>query len=113
MRDQLGTIRVPTQVVAGALDDVAPPSMAGEVAAGITSGGGTATAVSLEGVAHLAPFEAPGHVAELLQGPHHLDRDPGSGSMTLSETGRPNSTGPNATVWSSPARPARRSTTAA
>jgi len=68
VRDQLGTIRVPTQVVAGALDDVAPPSMAEEVAAGITSGGGTATAVSLEGVAHLAPFEAPGHVAELLKG---------------------------------------------
>ena len=68
VRDQLGTIRVPTQVVAGALDAVAPPSMAEEVAAGITSGGGTATAVSLEGVAHLAPFEAPGHIAELLKG---------------------------------------------
>ncbi|MFF2242610.1 alpha/beta fold hydrolase [Arthrobacter sp. NPDC058130] len=67
VRDQLGTIRVPTQVVAGVLDAVAPPSMAQEVAAGITSGGGTATAVSLEGVAHLAPFEAPGHIAELLK----------------------------------------------
>ncbi|SFT87485.1 alpha/beta fold hydrolase [Arthrobacter sp. ov118] len=67
VRDQLGTIQVPTQVVAGVLDSVAPPSMAEEVAAGITSGGGTATAVSLEGVAHLAPFEAPGHVAELLK----------------------------------------------
>jgi 3-oxoadipate enol-lactonase/3-oxoadipate enol-lactonase/4-carboxymuconolactone decarboxylase len=68
VRDQLGTIRVPTQVVAGALDAVATPSMAEEVAAGIASGGGTATAVSLEGVAHLAPFEAPGHIAELLKG---------------------------------------------
>ena len=68
VRDQLGTIRVPTQVVAGALDAVAPPSMAEEVAAGIAAGGGTATAVSLEGVAHLAPFEAPGHIAELLKG---------------------------------------------
>jgi pimeloyl-ACP methyl ester carboxylesterase len=67
VRDQLGTIRVPTQVIAGALDTVAPPSMAEEVAAGITAGGGTATAVTLEGVAHLAPFEAPGHVAELLK----------------------------------------------
>jgi 3-oxoadipate enol-lactonase len=67
VRDQLGTIQVPTQVVAGVLDSVAPPSMAEEVAAGITSGGGTATAVSLEGVGHLAPFEAPGHVAELLK----------------------------------------------
>ncbi|AXJ09260.1 alpha/beta fold hydrolase [Arthrobacter sp. PM3] len=68
VRDQLGTIRVPTQVIAGVLDSVAPPAMAEEVAAGITAGGGTATAVSLEGVAHLAPFEAPGHVAELLKG---------------------------------------------
>ena len=68
VRDQLGTIRVPTQVIAGVLDSVAPPAMAEEVAGGITAGGGTATAVSLEGVAHLAPFEAPGHVAELLKG---------------------------------------------
>jgi 3-oxoadipate enol-lactonase/3-oxoadipate enol-lactonase/4-carboxymuconolactone decarboxylase len=42
--------------------------MAEGVAGGIASGGGTATAVSLEGVAHLAPFEAPGHMAELLKG---------------------------------------------
>ncbi|HCN21391.1 MAG TPA: alpha/beta hydrolase, partial [Arthrobacter bacterium] len=32
-----------------------------------TAGGGTANAVSLEGVAHLAPAEAPAHVAELLR----------------------------------------------
>ncbi|HCN23189.1 MAG TPA: alpha/beta hydrolase, partial [Arthrobacter bacterium] len=38
-----------------------------EVAAGITAGGGTANAVTLGGVAHLAPFEAPAHVAELLR----------------------------------------------
>ncbi|MFF2031625.1 alpha/beta fold hydrolase [Arthrobacter sp. NPDC058192] len=67
VRDQLGTIRVPTQVIAGVLDSVATPTMAEEVAAGITSGGGTATALSLEGVAHLAPFEAPGHIADLLK----------------------------------------------
>jgi 3-oxoadipate enol-lactonase len=68
VRDELGTIRVPTQVIAGALDGVAPPSMAEEVAAGITAGGGTATAVTLEGVAHLAPAEAPAHLAELMRG---------------------------------------------
>jgi 3-oxoadipate enol-lactonase len=67
VRDQLGTIRVPTQAIAGALDSAAPPAMAEEVAAGITSGGGTATALTLEGVAHLAPFEAPGHIADLLK----------------------------------------------
>ncbi|WP_458780262.1 alpha/beta fold hydrolase [Arthrobacter sp. D3-16] len=68
VRGELGSIRVPTQVIAGALDGVAPPSLAEEVAAGITAGGGTATAVTLEGVAHLAPAEAPAHVAELMLG---------------------------------------------
>ena len=67
VRDQLGSITVPTQVVAGALDGVAPPSLAEEVAAGITAGGGTASAATLGGVAHLAPAEAPGHVAELMR----------------------------------------------
>lgn len=67
VRSDLGSIRVPTQVIAGVLDGVAPPSMAEEVAAGITAGGGTATAVSLEGVAHLAPAEAPAHVADLMR----------------------------------------------
>jgi 3-oxoadipate enol-lactonase len=68
VRDELGSIGVPTQAVAGAEDTVAPPSFAAEVAAGITAGGGTASAVTLEGVAHLAPAEAPAHVAELLKG---------------------------------------------
>ena len=68
VRAELGSIGVPTQVIAGALDGVAPPSMAEEVAAGITAGGGTATAVTLEGVAHLAPAEAPAHTAELMRG---------------------------------------------
>jgi 3-oxoadipate enol-lactonase/3-oxoadipate enol-lactonase/4-carboxymuconolactone decarboxylase len=54
--------------LAGAEDSVAPPSFAAEVAKGITAGGGTASAVTLEGVAHLAPAEAPAHVAELLKG---------------------------------------------
>ncbi|HEY3576019.1 MAG TPA: alpha/beta fold hydrolase [Arthrobacter sp.] len=67
VRDQLGSISVPTQAVAGAHDAVAPPTFAEEVAAGITAGGGTASAVTLEGVAHLAPAEAPAHVAELMR----------------------------------------------
>lgn len=67
VRSELGSIRVPTQVIAGAVDGVATPAMADEVAAGITAGGGTATAVTLEGVAHLAPAEAPAHVADLMR----------------------------------------------
>jgi 3-oxoadipate enol-lactonase len=68
VRAELGSIRVPTQAVAGAEDSVAPPSFAQEIVEGITAGGGTANAVTLQGVAHLAPFEAPAHVAELLRG---------------------------------------------
>jgi 3-oxoadipate enol-lactonase len=41
--------------------------MADEVAAGITAGGGTATAVTIEGISHLAPAEAPAHVADLMR----------------------------------------------
>jgi 3-oxoadipate enol-lactonase len=67
VRAELGSISVPTQAVAGVADTVVPPSFAEEIAAGITAGGGTANAVSLEGVAHLAPAEAPAHVAELLR----------------------------------------------
>ncbi|QCB96112.1 alpha/beta fold hydrolase [Arthrobacter sp. PAMC25564] len=67
VREELGSIRVPTQAIAGVEDTVAPPSFAEEIVEGITAGGGTASAVSLEGVAHLAPFEAPGHVADLLR----------------------------------------------
>ncbi|MET3919474.1 alpha/beta fold hydrolase [Arthrobacter sp. UYEF20] len=67
VRNHLGSISVPTQAVAGAEDTVATPAFAEEIAEGITAGGGTASAVTLEGVAHLAPFEAPAHVAELLR----------------------------------------------
>ncbi len=67
VRSELGAIRVPTQALAGAEDTVAPPSFAAEIADGITAGGGTANAATLEGVSHLAPFEAPGHVADLLR----------------------------------------------
>ncbi len=67
VRNELGSIRVPTQVIAGALDAVATPAMAEEVAAGITAGGGTATAVTIEGISHLAPAEAPAHVADLMR----------------------------------------------
>jgi 3-oxoadipate enol-lactonase len=67
VRAELGSISVPTQAVAGAEDSVAPPSFAEEIAEGITAGGGTASAVTLGGVAHMAPAEAPAHVADLLR----------------------------------------------
>jgi 3-oxoadipate enol-lactonase len=67
VRAELGSIRVPTQAIAGAQDEVAPPSSAQEIAEAITAGGGIANAATLEGVAHLAPAEAPAHVAELVR----------------------------------------------
>jgi 3-oxoadipate enol-lactonase len=67
VRQELGSITVPTQIIAGALDGVATPAMAEEVAAGITAQGGTATAVTVEGISHLAPAEAPAHVADLMR----------------------------------------------
>ncbi|MBO1267761.1 alpha/beta fold hydrolase [Arthrobacter cavernae] len=67
VRGQLAGITVPTQAIAGVEDTVAPPSFAEEVAAGINAGGGSAVAVALDGVAHLAPAEAPAVVAELMR----------------------------------------------
>ncbi|MBO1267792.1 alpha/beta fold hydrolase [Arthrobacter cavernae] len=67
VRGQLGGITVPTQALAGVEDTVAPPSFAEEVAEGINAGGGSAVAVALDGVAHLAPAEAPAAVAGLMR----------------------------------------------
>jgi len=67
VRDQLGSITVPTQVIAGEEDQVAPPSMAEELVNSIVAGGGTAEAVTLDGVGHLAPAEAPKVVASLMR----------------------------------------------
>jgi len=46
---------------------VAPPSFAEEVAKGIITGGGKTTAAALKGVAHLAPAEAPGLLADIMR----------------------------------------------
>ncbi|WP_461164223.1 alpha/beta fold hydrolase [Arthrobacter sp. R4-81] len=67
VRDELGSVQVPTLAAAGVEDGVAPPSFAEEVVAGIRAGGGSARLVALDGVAHLAPAEAPVRVAKLLQ----------------------------------------------
>ncbi|GAA2861715.1 alpha/beta fold hydrolase [Paenarthrobacter ilicis] len=67
VREQLGSITVPTQVIAGVEDSVAPPAMAEELAEGIRAGGGTAVVETLDGVGHLAPAEAPAAVADLMR----------------------------------------------
>lgn len=67
VREQLGSITVPTQAIAGVEDSVAPPSFAEEVVAGIKAGGTFAVAEALDGVAHLAPAEAPDVVAGLMR----------------------------------------------
>ncbi|BCW08564.1 alpha/beta fold hydrolase [Arthrobacter sp. NtRootA1] len=67
VREQLGSITVPTQAIAGVEDSVAPPSLAEAVVSGITAGGGSAQAVALDGVGHLAPAEAPAIVAGLMR----------------------------------------------
>ncbi|MDQ0211057.1 alpha/beta hydrolase [Arthrobacter sp. SRS-W-1-2016] len=71
VRSQLGSIIVPTQALAGVEDTVAPPSCAEEIVAGINAGfntgGGSAVAVALDGVGHLAPAEAPAVVADLMR----------------------------------------------
>ncbi len=67
VRSQLGSITVPMQALAGVEDTVAPPSCAEEIVAGINSGGGSAVAVALDGVGHLAPAEAPAVVADLMR----------------------------------------------
>jgi 3-oxoadipate enol-lactonase len=67
VREQLGSITVPTQAIAGVEDSVAPPSFAEAVVSGITAGGGFAVVETLDGVAHLAPAEAPAVVADLMR----------------------------------------------
>jgi 3-oxoadipate enol-lactonase len=67
VREQLGSITVPTQAIAGVEESVAPPSFAEAVVSGITAGGGFAVVETLHGVAHLAPAEAPAVVADLMR----------------------------------------------
>jgi 3-oxoadipate enol-lactonase/4-carboxymuconolactone decarboxylase len=59
---ELAGITVPTLVIAGREDRATPPSHARELVDGI----GGSTLIELAGVGHLAPIEAPGHVAAAL-----------------------------------------------
>ena len=62
VRPRLGEIVVPVLAVAGAEDVATPPELLGEIAHGVQHG----TVQILDGVAHLAPAEAPQEVAKLM-----------------------------------------------
>jgi 3-oxoadipate enol-lactonase/4-carboxymuconolactone decarboxylase len=70
VRDRLAEIDVPVLAVAGAEDGVTPTDGLREIAEGVKDG----RLVELDGVAHLAPAEAPGPVAQLIR--HHLLGEP-------------------------------------
>jgi 3-oxoadipate enol-lactonase/4-carboxymuconolactone decarboxylase len=70
VRGRLAEIDVPVLAVAGADDGVTPTEGLREIAEGVKDG----VLVELDGVAHLAPAEAPAVVAQLIR--HHLLGDP-------------------------------------
>jgi 3-oxoadipate enol-lactonase/4-carboxymuconolactone decarboxylase len=63
VRDRLGRISAPVLAIAGSADVATPPDKLREIADGVSDG----TYVELDGVAHLAPAEAPKVVAGLLR----------------------------------------------
>ncbi len=63
VRDRLAEIGVPVLAVAGVEDVATPPDSLREIAEGVKDG----RLVELDGVAHLAPAEAPERVARLLR----------------------------------------------
>ncbi len=71
VRDRLPEIGVPVLAVAGSHDVVTPSQGLQEIADGVTQG----RFVELEGVAHLAPAEAPDAVSALVR-QHFLGEDP-------------------------------------
>ncbi|MBA3781724.1 MAG: 4-carboxymuconolactone decarboxylase [Nocardioides sp.] len=70
VRDRLHEITTPVLAVAGSRDVAAPPAKLREIADGVKDG----RLVELDGVAHLAPAEAPDLVARLIR--HHLLGEP-------------------------------------
>lgn len=79
-RGRLGEVAVPVLGIGGSHDVPAPPGLVRELAAGVPDG----RAVELDGVAHLAPLEAPEEVARLLR-EHALGTREGSGESEPSE----------------------------
>ncbi|MFY7070116.1 4-carboxymuconolactone decarboxylase [Nocardiopsis changdeensis] len=78
VRDRLGEVTAPVLAVAGAEDGPTPPASLEALAHGVRRG----RVEVLDGVAHLAPAEAPDRVAALLRGhfagPSAASADPGS-----------------------------------
>ncbi|WP_306368746.1 4-carboxymuconolactone decarboxylase [Nocardiopsis sp. CC223A] len=78
VRDRLGEVTAPVLAVAGSEDGPTPPASLESVARGVRRG----RVEVLDGVAHLAPAEAPDRVAALLRdhftGPATAPADPGS-----------------------------------
>lgn len=70
VRDRLAEIGAPVLAVAGAEDVATPPAALEEIASGVKDG----RLVVLDGVAHLAPAEAPVEVARLMR--EHLLGEP-------------------------------------
>ena len=86
VRARLAEITAPVLAVAGAEDVATPPALLAEIADGVAHG----RLVVLDGVAHLAPAEAPADVARLI-GEHLSAGDligelGGAGSPTLQQT---------------------------
>lgn len=76
VRDRLAEIDVPVLAVAGAADAVTPTEGLREIAEGVKDG----RLIELDGVAHLAPAEAPGVVARLIR--RHVLREQEAPSTT-------------------------------
>lgn len=75
VRDRLGEITAPVVAVAGAVDQATPTALLAALADGIAG----ATLVELDGVAHLAPVEAPRAVASLIRSLARRHHDTRSG----------------------------------
>ena len=75
--DRLAGITTPTLAIAGAEDIATPPEALAQIASAVKDG----RRVVLEGVAHLAPVEAPHLVAELIAG--HMRPDVHSAGMAV------------------------------
>jgi 3-oxoadipate enol-lactonase/4-carboxymuconolactone decarboxylase len=71
VRASLGRVTAPVLAIAGSDDTATPPEKLQEIASGVVDG----RYVELEGVAHLAPAEAPEEVARLLR-EHFLGEAP-------------------------------------
>ena len=79
VRDRLGEIKTAVLAVAGADDPATPPAIVEQIASGVADG----RLVVLDGVAHLAPIEAPEGVAGLIR--QHALGEPGRDTMTVAE----------------------------